>query len=398
MTQLYFDCFSGVSGDMILGALVDAGLPFKDLVRGLRALPADGYVLKSKKVIRGGLHATKVDVVVRDGFRSPVPLSRIQRIIASSRLPAPVKDLSREVFERLARAEGVAHRVSPSEVQFHEVGVVDSLVDVTGSVLGCHLLGVDRASASSVNLGSGLMDSAHGRLPVPGPAVALLTRGVPVYSAGPVRELTTPTGLALLSTLVQEYGPFPLMRPTAIGYGAGSADPDGWPNVLRIFLGESISASLGDTETVVQIETNLDDLHPQAYETVMDRVFAAGALDVTLTPVIMKHGRPGIVLAALASREKAEAVAGVMFRETTTLGVRLQEMGRRVLRRRIESVRTRGGMVRVKVAEIGEGGTKAAPEYQDCKRIAEQTGRPVREVMEEAVLAYRKQAQGKGKK
>ncbi|MEK6525687.1 MAG: nickel insertion protein, partial [Nitrospirota bacterium] len=160
----------------------------------------------------------------------------------------------------------------------------------------------------------------------------------------------------------------------------------------------STSASLGDTETVVQIETNLDDLHPQAYETVMDRVFAAGALDVTLTPVIMKHGRPGIVLAALASREKAEAVAGVMFRETTTLGVRLQEMGRRVLRRRIESVRTRGGMVRVKVAEIGEGGTKAAPEYQDCKRIAEQTGRPVREVMEEAVLAYRKQAQGKGKK
>jgi len=398
MTQLYFDCFSGVSGDMILGALVDAGLPFKDLVRGLRALPADGYVLKSKKVMRGGLHATKVDVVVRDGFRSPVPLSRIQRIIASSRLPEAVKDLSREVFERLARAEGVAHRVSPSEVQFHEVGVVDSLVDVTGSVLGCHLLGVDRASASSVNLGSGVMDSAHGRLPVPGPAVALLARGVPVYSAGPVRELTTPTGLALLSTLVQEYGPLPLMRPTAIGYGAGAADPDGWPNVLRIFLGESTSASLGDTETVVQIETNLDDLHPQAYETVMDRVFAAGALDVTLTPVIMKHGRPGIVLAALASREKAEAVAGVMFRETTTLGVRLQEMGRRVLRRRIESVRTRGGMVRVKVAEIGEGGTKAAPEYQDCKRIAEQTGRPVREVMEEAVLAYRKQAQGKGKK
>ncbi len=396
MTLLHFDCFSGVSGDMILGALVDAGLPFKDLVHGLKSVPIDTYDLKCKTVMRGGLTATKVEVVVRDGFRSPIPLSRIQRIIASGQLPAGVKDRSREVFDRLARAEGAAHRVSPSEVQFHEIGVVDSLVDVMGAVLGCHLLGVERATASSVNLGSGVLDSAHGTLPVPGPAVALLARGVPVYSAGPVRELTTPTGIALLSALVQEFGPLPLMRPTAVGYGAGTADPGGWPNVLRVFLGESIPASFGDTEAVVQIETNLDDLNPQAYETVMDRVFAAGALDVTLTPVIMKHGRPGIVLAALASREKADAVAGVVLRETTTLGVRLQEMSRRVLPRRLESVRTRGGMVRVKVAETGEGGIKAAPEYQDCKRIAEQSGRPVREVMEEAMQAFTRQ--GKRKK
>ena len=396
MTLLHFDCFSGVSGDMILGALVDAGLPFKDLVHGLKSVPIETYDLKCKPVMRGGLTATKVEVVVRDGFRSPIPLSRIQRIIASSQLPAGVKDRSREVFDQLARAEGAAHRVSPSDVQFHEIGVVDSIVDVLGTVLGCHLLGVERATASSVNLGSGVLDSAHGTLPVPGPAVAVLARGVPVYSAGPVRELTTPTGIALLSALVQEFGPLPLMRPTAVGYGAGTADPDGWPNVLRVFLGESIPAAFGDTEAVVQIETNLDDLNPQAYETVMDRVFAAGALDVTLTPVIMKHGRPGIVLAALAPREKAEAVAGVVLRETTTLGVRLQEMSRRVLPRRLESVRTRGGTVRVKVAETGEGGIKAAPEYQDCKRIAEQSGRPVREVMEEAMQAFNRK--GKTKK
>ena len=207
MTQLHFDCFSGVSGDMILGAIVDAGLPFKDLVHGLKSVPLDTYELKCRAVMRGGLAATKVEVVVREGFRSPVPLSRIQRIIASSQLPAGVKDRSREVFDRLARAEGAAHRVSPSEVQFHEIGAVDSLVDVMGGVLGCHLLGVERATASSVNLGSGVVDSAHGTLPVPGPAVALLARGVPVHSAGPARELTTPTGMALLSALVGFYLP-----------------------------------------------------------------------------------------------------------------------------------------------------------------------------------------------
>ena len=395
--QLHFDCFSGISGDMILGALVDAGLPIKDLVRGLKAMPVDGYALGSRKVTRAGLHATKVDVVIRDGFRSPLSLGRIQRIIASSRVPTAVKDQSLAVFHRLAQAEGIAHRISPSKVQFHEVGVIDSLVDVMGTVLGCHLLGVNRVTASSVNLGAGVMNSAHGQLPVPGPAVTALARGVPVYSAGPARELTTPTGLALLCTLAQDYGPLPPMRPSAIGYGAGSADLDGWPNVLRVFLAESLPASIGDTETVVEMETNLDDLNPQAYETVMDRLFAAGALDVTLTPVIMKRGRPGIVLAALVSRERAEAVAGVVLRETTALGVRMHELSRRVLPRRIQSVHTRHGVVRVKVAETERGQTKATPEYRDCKRIAEQTGRPVREIMDEAAHAYRR-AQGKRKK
>ncbi len=389
-TQLHFDCFSGISGDMILGSLVDAGLPLKDLVRGLKAMPVDGYALRSEKVTRGGLRATKVDVVIRDGFRTPLSLGRIQRIIASSRVPTVVKDQSLAVFQRLARAEGTAHRISPSKVQFHEIGVMDSLVDVMGTMLGCHLLGVNRVTASSVNLGAGVMNSAHGQLPVPGPAVMVLACGVPVYSAGPARELTTPTGLALLRTLAQDYGPLPPMRPSAIGYGAGSADPDGWPNVLRVFLGESLPASLGDTETVIQMETNLDDLNPQAYETVMDRLFAAGALDVTLTPVIMKRGRPGIVLAALVSREKAEAVAGVVLRETTALGVRMQEMSRRVLPRRIQPVHTRHGVVRVKVAETERGRTKATPEYRDCKRIAEQTGRPVREIMDEAMQAFRR--------
>lgn len=399
MTRLHFDCFSGISGDMILGALVDAGLPFKELVGGLKAVRVGGYVLRSKHVRRGGLHATKVDVVVREGFRAPLSLQTIRRTIRASRLPAPVKDRSLDVFERLAQAEGIAHRVSPTKVQFHEVGVVDSIVDVVGSLLGCHLLGVERITASSVNLGAGMIQTAHGRLPVPGPAVEALARKVPVYSAGPVRELTTPTGMAVLTSLAQDYCPLPLMRPTAVGYGAGTSDTHEWPNVLRVFLGEAWTVAQapasGEAETVVQIETNLDDLNPQAYETVVDRLFAAGAVDVTLTPVIMKQGRPGIVLAALASRGQVEAVAGVMLRDTTTLGVRMQELQRVILPRRMQHVRTKGGAVRVKVADTGAGGTKAAPEYQDCKRIAERTGLPVREVMEEAMRVFHRQRQGR---
>ncbi|HKN88329.1 MAG TPA: nickel pincer cofactor biosynthesis protein LarC [Nitrospiraceae bacterium] len=393
MRHLHFDCFSGISGDMTLGALVDAGLPLKELSRALKDLPAMNYRLRSARVMRGGLPATKVDVVIQGGFHSPLALSRIQRLITSSRLPRVVKEQSLAVFDRLANAEGLAHRVSPSKVTFHEVGVIDSLVDVVGSIVGCHLLGIQRITSSAVNLGSGFIDSAHGRLPAPGPAVAALAHQIPVYSSGPARELTTPTGLALLRTLAQQFGPLPLMRPTAIGYGAGSADPQDWPNALRIFVGDSVSITDG-TDTIVQLDTNVDDLHPQVYETVMDRLFSAGAVDVALTPAIMKHARPGIVLTALTPRAKAQAVTDVLLRDTSTLGVRMQEVHRVVLPRRIEAVKISGGTIRMKVADLRDGHFKAAPEYQDCKRLADQTGRPIREIMEDAAFAYR-QTQGK---
>jgi pyridinium-3,5-bisthiocarboxylic acid mononucleotide nickel chelatase len=381
---------------MTLGALIDAGLPLRELSRALKDFPVGGYRLRAKAVMRGGLAATKVDVVIQSGFHSPLSLRRIQRLIRNSRLPRGVQEQSLAVFDSLADAEGLAHRVNPSEVTFHEVGVVDSLVDVVGSIIGCHLLGIQRITSSAVNLGSGWFDSAHGQLPAPGPAVAALARQIPVYSTGPARELTTPTGMALLRTLSQEFGPLPIMRPTAIGYGAGSADPEGWPNALRIFVGDPVS-SARENETIVQIETNVDDLHPQAYETIMERAFSAGAVDVTLTPAIMKHERPGIVVMALAPPAKAMAVADILLRETSTLGVRMQDIQRVVLPRRIDVVRTATGIVRMKVAELGDGQVKAAPEYQDCKRIADQTGRPIRDVMEDAAFAFR-QTQGKGKK
>jgi len=316
-------------------------------------------------------------------------MPRIRRLITLSKLPNWVKERGCEVFDRLAKAEGLAHGVSPRAVRFHEVGAVDSLVDILGGLLGCHLLGVDRVTASAVNLGSGMMETAHGTLPVPGPAVAALARDVPVYSAGPARELTTPTGIALVRTLTQDFGVMPLMRVKQIGYGAGTANPDDWPNVLRVFLGEPVESLDGGSETVIQIETNLDDLNPQLYEAVVERLFGAGAVDVTLSPVVMKRGRPGVVLAALAPPHRAESVARSILRETTTLGVRVHETIRWVLPRRQQTVRTTDGEVRVKVAETDQGVIKAAPEFADCKRLADRTGRPVREVMEEAMLAFR---------
>jgi uncharacterized protein (TIGR00299 family) protein len=356
----------------------------------MKALPLEGYSLESRKVRRGGMQAMKVDVVIHQGLPSPVSVAHIDRLVRSSRLPNPVKDRSREVFHRLGEAESRSHAVKLAKVHFHEVGAVDSLIDIIGSVLACHLLGLDQFTASPVNLGSGMLKSAHGALPVPGPAVTVLAQGVPVFSAGPARELTTPTGMALVRTLAAEFGPVPLMQLEGFGCGAGGADPAGWPNVLRVLQGTTTVPMSGSTDRVVQIETNLDDLNPQAYETVMDRLFSLGALDVTLTPVIMKHGRPGVLLAALAAREKADQVAGAILRETTTLGVRIQEVTRRVLSRRIESVRIGGQEVRIKVATVGLGENKAAPEYQDCKRIAEQSGRPIREIMEAALIAFRK--------
>jgi len=389
MSSLHFDCFSGISGDMSLGALVDLGLPIKDLSRALKALPLSGYALEAHKVHRCGVHATKVDVKIRQGLPAPISLVRIQELIRSSRLSKPVKDRCLAAFELLGQAESRAHGVLLAQVQFHEVGAVDSLVDVVGSLLGCHLLGIAHVTASPVNLGSGFIETSHGRLPVPGPAVARLAEGVPVYKEGPRRELTTPTGMALLRVLVSEYGSLPLMRLETVGNGAGTAETPDWPNVLRVFRGSVALSVAHRDDRIVVLETNLDDLNPQLYEPVMDRLFSVGALDVTLTPIVMKHGRPGVTLAALAPPEKAEAVMAAMLRETTTLGVRIHELARRVLPRRFETVKVRGQEVRIKVAALQDGDEKAAPEYQDCKRVAEQTGRPVREIMEEALLVYR---------
>ena len=388
--HLHFDCFSGISGDMTLGALVDAGAPFSELVKGLKRLGVPGFTLRKRRVRRGAIFATKVDVVITSGLPHPWPLTRIRRTLSNSRLSSKIQQQSREVFERLADAEAMAHRVERTHVHFHEVGLVDSFVDIVGGLICCDLLGVDRVTASAVNVGTGTLQSAHGILPAPGPAVAILAKGVPIYSAGPPRELTTPTGLALLRTLTEDFGPMPPMRPEAVGYGAGDANPEGWPNVLRVFLSRDGDLDGRGRDTVVQMETNLDDVNPQTYEHIMERLFDAGALDVALIPVIMKRGRPAIVLTCLASSAAVESLLDVLFEETTTLGVRVQEITRHILPRRFTSVKIRGGTVRIKIAAVDRTSSKAAPEFIDCKRIAERTGRPVKAVLEEAALAYAK--------
>ncbi len=387
--HLHFDCFSGVSGDMVLGALVSAGLPWADLVNGLNRLKLSGYTLRQRPVRRGALHAVKVDVLIKQGFHRPLTLSRIRRIITGSTLPDSVKSRSLSVFDRLADAEGLAHQVAAKDVHFHEVGVVDSFIDVVGGVLGCYLLNVTRVTSTAINVGAGSIQTSHGRLPVPGPAVTALAKGIPVYSDGPRHELATPTGVALVRTLASEFGPLPVMRSLAVGHGAGDRNPEDWPNVLRVFLQDDSAPEIYHTERIMQIETNLDDLNPQIYEHVMDQLFDLGAVDVALVPVIMKKSRPGVLLTCLAPKEQTNAMLEILFQETPTLGVRLQEVTRQVLPRRIVPIAIQGGTVRMKVADLGAGWDKAAPEYIDCQSIARRSGRPLKTVMEEALRTYR---------
>jgi pyridinium-3,5-bisthiocarboxylic acid mononucleotide nickel chelatase len=390
MKIAYFNCFSGISGDMCLGALVDLGLPLADLSTALEGLKLKGFFLRRRRVTRGGLSATKVDVLVEDGRDRPMGFQEIRRLIGASRLDQDVRKRSLRVFENLARAEADVHGTILSKVQFHELGIIDSLVDVVGTVLGCHLLGIEELYSSAINVGSGTIRSHHGVLPVPAPATAHLLKGFPIYASGPERELTTPTGAALVATLGSGAGAMPAMTLQAVGNGAGSFNPPKWPNALRVILGDKSAAA--ESDRIVVLETNLDDMNPQGYELLMERLQAHGALDVTLTPVIMKRGRPGIVLTVLADPATLESVLRVMFTETTTLGVRIQEVSRRLLSREIVELSTKFGPVRIKVAKATgrRSRLKARPEYRDCKRLAEETGLPLSTIMREVEQRMRR--------
>jgi len=382
--HLHFDCFSGISGDMVLGALVDAGLSAHALRKGLQAIPVKNYRLKISKVYRGSIHATKVDVLVQPSGTKPLSWPHIRRILNQSTLPPWVKTQALTTFTRLAEAEGKIHGESPAKIHFHEVGVVDSLIDVVGGFLGCHLLGITSYSASPVNVGGGTVSTAHGSLPVPAPAVAHLSAGVPICAKGPQRELTTPTGLAILSSLTSHFDGLPPITPRAIGYGAGSANPEGWPNVLRVFLSQTLAGPHFNADQIMLLETNIDDMNPQLYESVMDRLLQAGALDVSLTPVIMKRCRPGIILSVLAAPQDSQVMTDLLFLETSTIGVRTQLINRLTLPRTTDKIKVGQDTVRIKTSMIGKA-KKATPEFQDCLTIAKKYGRPVREVLEEAL-------------
>ena len=467
MRIAYLECFSGISGDMFLGALVDAGVPAEILEKAVCALGI-GAELRVSKVDRSGITATKVDVLVagevdaprelagvasghthtaqhehehmhsrahsqphgepwpptRTGVSAPHEhehshedehgghthgrhLSEIIRIISSAAIGEAAKQKAIAIFETLGAAEAKIHNVDVQRVHFHEVGAVDAMVDIVCAAVGAEALGVDEIVCSPLNVGGGTVECAHGVFPVPAPATVELLQGAPVFSSGIQAELVTPTGAAIVKTLAARFAAFPSMKVERAGYGAGSRNFAGHANVVRLTIGDTVEipaagdgaspVSTGEVgqDTVTVLEANLDDLNPQVFGYVMDRLLAEGALDVFGMPVQMKKNRPGTLLTVLAKPEDAEKLAKIVFAETSTLGVRRRDERRQVLERQWETVRTPWGDVRMKIASMKGAVTNYAPEYEDCRRIAEEKQVPLKSVMQEATRAYLSGAPGK---
>jgi hypothetical protein len=379
----YLDCFSGISGDMLLGALADAGAEPGELNAQLARLGLPGMAVRFEKCRRAGIGATKAHVEAPPEQRHR-HLSDIETIIREAKLAPRVEDRALAVFRRLGEVEAAVHQAPIEKVHFHEVGAVDSIVDVVGSCIGFELLGIDEVQCSPVNVGSGTVETEHGTLPVPAPATAALLQDRPVYSRGPAVELTTPTGAAIAATLASRFGPLPALTLFTTGYGAGSKDFPAQANVVRVLIGEPSGAS--EATSIAVIEANIDDLSPQVLGYAAERLLERGALDVTISPLLMKKGRPGSLLRVLARPEDQETLAKLVFDETSTLGLRVYRAERRVQARSTVEVETPYGKVRVKVAETGS----FAPEYEDCRRLAEQTGTPLKQVLAAAHAAYLK--------
>lgn len=385
----YFDCISGASGDMLLGALLDAGLCLEGLQEQLDRLNLPGLRLRADMVKKNGFGATKMEVVVEDSHRHR-NFSEIQKMIDSSPLSNTVKERSIKVFHRLAEAEAHIHRTSLGRVHFHEVGALDAIADIVGAVAGLELLGVTRVEASPLPLGTGFVQSAHGKQPIPAPATLALVRNVPVRGTEVEAELVTPTGAALLTTLSDCFGPMPPMYPKAVGYGAGTQDLE-WPNVLRVILGEPVKALSGGgaIERLALIEANIDDMNPEFYEHISDVLFSRGALDVYWTPVGMKKSRPGILLSILCRPEAREHLVESVLRETTSLGVRWTWTERVSIQRHEIKVETQYGPIQVRVAPSDSSEAAISPEYEDCRRVARDQKIPLWRIYEEVLVKAR---------
>ncbi len=425
MRIAYLECFAGISGDMFLGALIDAGVPAEVLTEATAALGL-GASLKIEKVDRSGISCTKVHVLedgclAEDKHRGEHPhthqaqahahthdhadphdhastnehahshgrsLGAILELIRAAPLAEPVKRTSGQVFELLGASEAKIHHVDIHAIHFHEVGAVDAIVDIVAASAGLHHLQVDAWYSSPLNVGGGMVECAHGTFPVPAPATADLLRGLPTYSAHVQKELVTPTGAALLRVLNPAFGPQPAMRVERIGYGAGTRNPKRFPNALRISIGEAGERDEQRTETVTVLETALDDLSPQILAWVAESALAAGALDVMLTPVIMKKGRPGTLLTVLCNRSESAALERLMLRETSTLGVRIRQDQRRCLERYFTPVQTPYGEIRIKVGMLADEEMNAAPEFEDCRAAAVRFHVPLKQVQQAAIAAY----------
>jgi uncharacterized protein (TIGR00299 family) protein len=382
MKTAYFDCFSGISGNMTLGALVSAGVSIGVLQAELMKLNLPGYDITTENVLRSGIAATKIHVNIDQRSQVSRHLSDILSIIESSSLSPTVKENSARIFRRMAEAEAKVHGTTPDKIHFHEVGAVDAIVDIVGTVIGLELLGITNIIASPLNVGSGTVHTSHGLLPIPAPATADLLRGIPFYQSSTQFELTTPTGAAIISTLSASFGPIPQMKVDHIAYGAGDREFPGQMNVLRLLIGDLVTAYDGDT--VVIVETNIDDLNPQVYDYIIEKLMNQGAYDVYLTPIIMKKGRPAILLTVLTDQSKENSIVDTIFHETTSIGVRIQVVGRKKMSREVRTVDTVYGKVRIKISRRGDDILTVTPEYDDCRTIAETSHVPLKTVIEEA--------------
>jgi pyridinium-3,5-bisthiocarboxylic acid mononucleotide nickel chelatase len=368
---------------MIMASLLDAGVSRARLEDELGKLRLPGWRLAVREVMKGDFRATKVDVEIDREAHHHRSLNDILEILERSGLEASVRERAARIFTRLADAEARVHGTDRESVRFHDVGAVDAIVDVTGSVLALDLAGAQEVHVSALPIGGGLVGGPHGRIPVPGPGTAELLRGFPIVDTGVRAELVTPTGAAILTTLAASAGRMPALTVEAVGYGAGTKDLPGTPNVLRCFLGRTVDGAAAD-ETVLQVETTIDDMSPQLYETLIERVFEAGALDVFLQPVIMKRGRPGVVVTALCMPERVGDLSRALFEESTTIGVRWSEWRRARLRREMVTITTAYGTIPFKVSRLGDRIVTVTPEFADVARIAREKSLPVREVLDQA--------------
>lgn len=397
MTKLaYFDCFSGISGDMTLGALLDAGLSLGHLRSSLQALQVPGWQLSAEKVWKNGMAATHVKVTIEDQTKHR-SLTAILDILSQSPLAPRVRERAAAIFTKLGEAEATVHDVPLEKIHFHEVGAIDAIIDIVGACIGFDALAIDKFACSPLNVGGGTAKMAHGILPVPAPATAKLLQGKPTYSSGIQKELVTPTGAAIVATLCDHFGPQPLISVSAIGYGAGTADLEGQPNVMRLMLGETIAPAdrqsdphslPGFDEEISLLEANLDDMNPQIYGYFLEKALAAGALDVYTTPVQMKKNRPGTLLTVLCKPQDATALSSLIFAETTTFGVRAYRARRRILPREHVTVSTSFGDVRIKLSRLNGSILHVAPEYDDCRKLALEKNVPLQRIIAEALLRY----------
>ena len=388
MKIAYFDCFSGISGDMCLGAFIDAGVSLKQLKNVLKKIPVSDYTLTSKKVQRSNFISTKVDVIInkKNGKKKFFcgKWSDIEKIIKNSSLHNNIKEKGLKIFRRIFEAESKVHGKNIEQIHLHEIGAVDCIVDIFGTLICLDILGIEKIFSSPLNLGCGSIETEHGIIPVPSPATLEILMKLPVYSKGVPFELTTPTGAAIIKELSSGFGYIPGMEIESVGFGAGNRDFKNWPNILRVFIGNETEAETYQNESIIVIETNIDDMNPQIYEYVIERLFEKGAIDVFLTQIIMKKGRPGVKITVLCRENDLGKLADVLFRETTTIGIRYYKTERKILKREIKEINSVFGRIKVKVSGNRNHVLKSIPEYEDCKSLAKKNKVPLINVINSA--------------